>query len=73
MNGWQDWIVLLVLVLCVVWIGRKIYSSACRMRRKESLCNSCPGGCSQCPGTSDAKWNGKSVSLAKKNKKSCCG
>ena len=74
MSSWQDWIVLVVLVLCALWIGSRIYSSVRKMRRKESLCDSCPGGgCCHSLNSSGAKWNGKPVSLTKKNKKSCCG
>ena len=73
MSGWQDWIVLLVLVLCVLRIGGKIYFSIRKMKRKQSLCDSCSGGCCHCSGASDAKWSGKSASLTKKNKKTCCG
>ena len=69
MSGWQDWIVLLVLVLCVLRIGGKIYFSIRKMKRKQSLCDSCSGGCCHCSGASNAKWSGKSASLTKKTRK----
>ena len=73
MSSWQNWVVLLILVLCVLWIGGKLYVSIRKMKRKESLCGSCPGGCCHGSGPSGAKRSGKAASLAKKNKKSCCG
>ena len=45
MNNWQDWAVIIILILCVVWIANKTYKLIIRTKRNESPCNSCATGC----------------------------
>lgn len=45
MNNWQDWAVIIILILCVVWIANKTYKLIIRTKRNESPCSSCATGC----------------------------
>ena len=46
MSNWQDWLVILVLILSFGWVAYKIYQFIGRTKRNESPCDSCATGCS---------------------------
>lgn len=46
MNNWQEWAVLLILILCFVYVANKIYRFILRTKKNENPCDSCATGCS---------------------------
>ena len=45
MSNWQEWAVVVILILCLVWIANKTYKFITRTKRNESPCSSCATGC----------------------------
>lgn len=73
MNGWQEWVVALLLVLCAVRIVRGLFSFG-RRGRHGSPCSSCTSVC-DLKRAFDSKQAqcGKSAAKGKGRKKCCCG
>lgn len=71
MNSWQEWVVALLLLLCVVRIGMSIYSFFYRIKKNSNPCDSCTSGC-ELKDLYDKK-RASCSGVTKKKKKSCCG
>ncbi len=46
MNSWQDWTVLIIVVLSFVYVAYKMYKFILRTKKNENPCDSCATGCS---------------------------
>lgn len=71
MSNWQNWVVVLVLLLCAFRIGQNIYSFFRRVKEKRNPCENCVTGCElkQLYDKKRAECSGK----PKETKKNCCG
>lgn len=71
MNAWQNWAVALILLLCVVRIGRGIYVFFRGIKEKRNPCENCATGCElkQLYEKKRAECGDK----RKETKKKCCG
>lgn len=45
MGDWQNWIVGIILLLCITWVGRRFYLYLMKIKKNESPCSSCATGC----------------------------
>lgn len=70
MNNWQEWVVAILLLLCVVRIGMSIYSFFRRANEKDNPCAGCASGC-ELKRLYDEKRD-ECSKKRKKTKKSCC-
>jgi uncharacterized membrane protein len=71
MSNWQEWVIALLLLLCVIRIGMSVYAFFRRAKEGGNPCDTCATGC-------DLKrlLNEKRAECGKgrkKKKKSCCG
>lgn len=71
MSHWQEWVVALLLLCCLYWIGRRIRMFFRRMNEKNNPCANCVTGC-------DIKrlYDEKRLACGKNqkiSKKKCCG
>lgn len=71
MNNWQEWVVAILLLLCVVRIGMSVYSFFRCTKEKGNPCASCASGC-DIKRLYDEKRD-ECRKGSKKAKKSCCG
>lgn len=46
MNDWQNWVLVIILLICFGWVAYKIYNVFMKAKRNESPCSSCATGCS---------------------------
>lgn len=71
MNNWQNWVVALVLLLCVIRIGQRIYIFFRRIKEKRNPCENCATGCElkQLYDKKRAECSG----VRKETQKKCCG
>ena len=65
--GVQDIIVMIILVVCMAWMGRHTYLQIQRHKNHKSLCSGCGLGCS-CSKSSFSKPKGKTQNSTP----SCC-
>ena len=70
MSNWQDWVVALLLVLCMGRIVYNVVRSFRRAGRGESPCSHCSGACSS--RHFSVQDDSCCCQGQKKNKKSCC-
>ena len=71
MSGWQEWIVALLLIVCLYWIGRRVRQFFRHQTEKNNPCANCVTGC-------DIKrlYEEKRAACGKDkkiSKKKCCG
>lgn len=71
MNSWQEWVVALLLLLCIVRMGMGVYTFFRQVRGKANPCDTCISGC-ELKKLYDEK-RAECVGSKKKKKKSCCG
>jgi len=45
MSNWQNWAVALILLLCIVRIGQRVYAFFMKVREKRNPCENCATGC----------------------------
>ena len=45
MSNWQDWAVIIILILCFGYVAYKTYKFIMRTKRNENPCDSCATGC----------------------------
>lgn len=57
MSNWQNWLVILIVILSFGWVAYKLYQFIMRAKRKESPCDSCATGCSLRDMIKDAEQN----------------
>ena len=70
-SNWQNWVVALLLLLCIWRIGVGILSSFRLIKKHKSPCDNCPSGCDL-----KRQLDEKSKECAQKQKnaeKKCCG
>ena len=71
MNNWQEWVVGVLVVLCIVRLVYGIYTFFRRMRDSGNPCDSCVSGC-ELKDMLEKKC--KECGVKKKStKKNCCG
>lgn len=71
MSNWQSWVVALVLLLCVIRIGQRIYSFYRTIKEKRNPCENCATGC-ELKELYDKK-RAECSGARKETKKKCCG
>lgn len=71
MSNWQNWVVALILLLCIIRIGQSIYAFFRRMKDKRNPCENCATGC-ELKQLYDKKRAACSDER-KETKKNCCG
>lgn len=71
MNGWQEWAVGLLLLLCIGRIGWGVYRFFVRVKKKDNPCENCATGC-ELRTLYESKRRSCRKEL-KKTKKKCCG
>lgn len=67
----QEWIVALIVLLCLVEVGRRIIRFFRSTKRKQNPCANCTTGCDLKRMFDEKQQECKANS--KKNKKKCCG
>ncbi len=67
----QEIIIYIILLACVLWIGRHIRQSARQMKEDDNPCAHCASGCDLRRMMEEKQQRCKEKS--KKKKKSCCG
>ena len=45
MSNWQNWAVALILLLCIVRIGQRVYAFFMKVREKRNPCENCATCC----------------------------
>ena len=45
MSNWQDWAVIIILILCFGYVAYKTYKFIMRTKRNENPCDRCATGC----------------------------
>ena len=45
MSNWQNWAVALILLLCIVRIGQRVYAFFMKVRENRNPCENCATGC----------------------------
>ena len=45
MSNWQNWAVALILLLCIVRIGQRVYAFFMKVKEKRNPCENCATGC----------------------------
>lgn len=45
MSNWQNWAVALILLLCIVRIGQRVYAFFMKVKEKRNPCKNCATGC----------------------------
>ena len=68
---WQEWVVALLIVLCVARMVYGIYNFFCSTKNNENPCASCASGC-ELKDMMEKKRK-ECSSKKKKTKKNCCG
>lgn len=71
MSNWQQWVVIILLLLCFGRIGWGVYAFFRRAKKKGNPCDSCVTGC-DLKQLMDKKQE-KCRSTSKEAKKKCCG
>lgn len=71
MSNWQEWVVALLLLLCAIRIGQKVYAFFRRTKEKNNPCANCASGC-ELKNLYDKKRSECSKER-KDTKKNCCG
>ena len=71
MNNWQEWVVGVLIVLCIARVIYGIYVFFRRTRESANPCDSCVSGC-ELKDVMEKKRNECSVKK-KSTKKNCCG
>lgn len=71
MMGWQDYVVAVLLLLCVCWIGRRLWFLFQQLKKKKNPCSGCAiDGCAL---KKQLTENESVCSFRKKKeRKSCC-
>ena len=69
--NWQDWVVIILVVLCFGEISRRIYLFFRRSQSNDNPCANCTSGCDLKDLAEKKKKRGKGS--ATKAKKNCCG
>ena len=69
--GWQEWVVILLVVICVVRIGYAVRSFFYRAKKNENPCASCVSGCELKNQLDKKKLECKENKPS--GKKNCCG
>ena len=69
--NWQEWVVGLLIILCVARILYGIYVFFHRVKENDNPCASCASGC-ELKNLYDKK-RAECSGVTKKKKKSCCG
>ncbi|WP_291529251.1 hypothetical protein [Bacteroides sp. UBA939] len=70
MTNWQQWVVAILLLLCVVRIGWASYAFFRRMKKKDNPCANCVTGC-EIKKLMDEKRAECSTAKKEKKKKGC--
>ncbi len=70
MNDWQQVVVIILLILCIIRIGRSIYTFFRKTNDKANPCDTCPTGC-ELKDMIDKKRT-ECNNSRKQNKKKCC-
>ena len=71
MNNWQDWVVGVLVVLCIARVIYGIFRFFRRTRENQNPCDSCVSGC-ELKDMMDKK-RGECDVKKKSTKKNCCG
>ena len=71
MNNWQEWVVGVLIVLCIARVIYGIYLFFRRVKENDNPCASCASGC-ELKNLYDKK-RAECSGVTKKKKKSCCG
>ena len=71
MNNWQDWVVGVLVVLCIARVIYGIFRFFRRTRENQNPCDSCVSGC-EIKDMMDKK-RGECDVKKKSTKKKCCG
>ncbi len=45
MGNWQNWAVVIILIICFGWVAVKLYRYIMKVQKNESPCSSCATGC----------------------------
>nr|DAT27628.1 MAG TPA: FeoB-associated Cys-rich membrane protein [Caudoviricetes sp.] len=71
MNNWQQWVVIILLLLCAIRVAKGIYSFVHKTNKKVNPCDTCPTGC-ELKSLLDKK-RAECGASQKPKKKKCCG
>lgn len=69
--GIQEIITYVILLVCILWVGRRIYHSFKEVKDSDNPCAHCASGCDLKRMMEEKQQQCKDKS--KKKKKSCCG
>lgn len=61
MSNWQNWAVALILLLCIVRIGQRVYAFFMKVKEKRNPCENCATGCELSNCTKRNAWNAVTV------------
>lgn len=72
--SWQDWVVAVIILLCVIELFRRVLRFFRPSKENESPCSNCPTGC-ELKRMMDEKQRdcSKNSKNHKKENKNCCG
>lgn len=71
MSNWQNWAVALILLLCIVRIGQRVYAFFMKVKEKRNPCENCATGCEL--KRLYEKKRSECSDERKEIKKNCCG
>ena len=71
MSNWQEWVVGIVVVACLLYVLLGIYRFFCKVRKKDNPCASCISGCELKHLLEQKKEECRKSKSA--SKKKCCG